>query len=72
MIIRELSLPQCTTLISENRLARLACSSVNQPYLVPIFYAYDDRSTYSFTMPGRKLDMMRSNPQVALLVEEAG
>jgi uncharacterized protein len=72
MIIRELSLPQCTTLIPENRLARLACSSANQPYLVPIFYAYDDRSTYSFTMPGRKLDMMRSNPQVALLVEEKG
>ena len=39
---------------------------------MPIFYAYDDRCTYSFTMPGRKLDMMRSNPQVALLVEEIG
>ena len=72
MIIRELSHAQCTTLISENRLARLACSSGNQPYLVPIFYAYAERCAYSFTMQGRKLDMMRSNPQVALLVEEKG
>ncbi|TIM45942.1 MAG: pyridoxamine 5'-phosphate oxidase family protein [Mesorhizobium sp.] len=72
MIIRQLSLAQCTALISENRLARLACSSGNQPYLVPIYYAYDDRCTYSFTMPGRKLDTMRGNPQVALLVEEKG
>lgn len=72
MIIRELSLTQCTALISENRVARLACSSANQPYLVPIFYAYHDRCTYSFTMPGRKLNMMRSNPQVALLIEEKG
>lgn len=72
MIIRELSLAQCAALISDNRLARLACAIDNQPYLVPIFYAYDDRCTYSFTMPGRKLDMMRRNPQVALLVEEKG
>jgi len=72
MIIRELPLAQCTALIAENRLARLACSVGNQPYLVPIFYAYADRCTYSFTMPGRKLDVMRGNPQVALLVEEKG
>ena len=72
MIIRELPLAQCTALIAENRLARLACSVGNQPYLVPIFYAYADRCTYSFTMPGRKLDVMRGNPLVALLVEEKG
>jgi nitroimidazol reductase NimA-like FMN-containing flavoprotein (pyridoxamine 5'-phosphate oxidase superfamily) len=72
MRIRELPLAQCTALIAENRLARLACSTGDQPYLVPIFYAYADRCTYSFTMPGRKLDVMRGNPRVALLVEEKG
>lgn len=72
MIIRELSANQCTTLISESRLARIACSRDGQPYLVPIFYAYAKGCSYSFTMPGRKLDMMRANPNVALLVEELG
>ena len=72
MIIRELSGAQSTALVSENRLARLACAHDNQPYLVPIFYAYADQCTYSFTMPGRKLETMRGNPNVALLIEEKG
>jgi nitroimidazol reductase NimA-like FMN-containing flavoprotein (pyridoxamine 5'-phosphate oxidase superfamily) len=72
MIIRELSQPQCTALISENRLARLACARDHQPYLVPVFYAYEDECAYCFTMQGRKLDTMRANPNVALLVEEEG
>lgn len=70
MIIRELSAAQCIALIEANRLARLACSMDNRPYLVPIFFAYSDRCAYAFTMPGRKLDTMRANPNVALLVEE--
>lgn len=56
MIVRDLSPAQCTALISENRLARFACSRDNQPYLVPIFYAYANGCCYSFTMPGRKLE----------------
>lgn len=72
MLVRELSLAHCTALIAENRRARLACARDNQPYLVPIFYAYADGHTYSFTMPGRKLDTMRGNPNVALLIEEEG
>ncbi|WP_180899836.1 pyridoxamine 5'-phosphate oxidase family protein [Martelella soudanensis] len=72
MIIRELSAAQCTAIVAANRLARLACSSDNQPYAVPIFYAYADDCAYAFTMPGRKLDTMRANPNVAILVEEKG
>lgn len=72
MIIRELSTAQCTVLISANRLARLACARDNQPYVVPFFYAFADSHAYAFTMPGKKLEIMRSNPSVALLVEEHG
>ena len=72
MIVRDLSAAQCSALLAENRLARLACARDNVPYLVPIFYAYDESCAYAFTMPGRKLDMMRANPAVALLVEEHG
>lgn len=72
MVIRELSAAQCTAVISANRRARLACAIDNQPYVVPIFYAYGDGCAYAFTMPGRKLTTMRVNPAVALLVEEKG
>lgn len=72
MIIRELTTAECTALISANRFARLACARDDMPYLVPIFYAFAGTFVYAFTMPGRKLDMMRTNPNVALLVEEQG
>ena len=72
MIIRELSAAQCNAIVTENRLARLACALDNQPYLVPIFYAYADGFAYAFTMPGRKLETMRANTSVALLVEQEG
>ncbi len=72
MIIRDIPQAQCTALVSANRLARLACAHANRPYLVPIFYAYSESCAYAFTMPGRKLETMRMNPNVALLVEEKG
>lgn len=71
MIIRELSAVECTGLIEAHRVARLACSHGDQPYVVPIYYAFADSRAYAFSMPGRKLEMMRANPHVALLVEEA-
>lgn len=72
MIIHELSAAQCSNVMSESRMAQLACAQDNRPYVVPIFYAYADGCAYSFTMPGRKLETMRANPNVALLVEEKG
>lgn len=72
MIIRELSADLCSTIIEKNRAARLGCSFEHRPYVVPIFYAYADGYAYAFTLPGRKLETMRANPRVALLVEEGG
>lgn len=72
MIIQELSTAQCAAVLAANRLARLACTCGSQPYVVPIYYAYTDGAAYAFTRPGRKLETMRTNPAVALLVEEKG
>jgi nitroimidazol reductase NimA-like FMN-containing flavoprotein (pyridoxamine 5'-phosphate oxidase superfamily) len=72
MIIRELSASQCQAVLMANRLARLACARDGQPYAVPIFYAYADGCAYAFTMPGRKLETMRANPNAALLIEQNG
>lgn len=72
MIIRNLNRQECTGVLEANRLGRLACAMDGQPYVVPIFYAYADNHLYAFTLPGRKLDTMRANPKVAVLVEEFG
>lgn len=70
MFVRELDKLQCATVFSANRLARLVCTREDRPYAVPIFYAAAGDDAYAFTRAGRKLETMRANPNVALLVEE--
>lgn len=72
--MRILTLPtsECTRLLASHHLARLACAKEGQPYVVPIYYAYADNSLYAFSMPGKKIDYMRANASVSILVEEMG
>ncbi|KQZ96282.1 flavin-nucleotide-binding protein [Mesorhizobium sp. Root157] len=72
MIIQTLSTAECTALLVKNRLARLACAKSDQPYVIPIYYAYADRCLYAFSMPGKKIDWMRENPLVSVQVDERG
>lgn len=72
MIVRELSQAACSDLLGSHRLARLACTSEGHPYVVPIHYAYADGCAHAFTMPGKKLEILRTNPRAALLVEVRG
>jgi len=53
-------------------LARLACAHENQPYVVPIYFAYDEAlgTLYGFTFPGRKVEWMRANPRICIEVDE--
>ena len=47
----------------------LALSNDDQPYGVPIIYAYDDDGTfYIANGPGKKIQMMEKNPNVTLTV----
>lgn len=70
MPVQEMTRAECEALLADRRLARLACSGGDQPYVVPIFYVAERAYLYSFTMPGKKLQMMRENACVCVLVEE--
>lgn len=72
MHVRSLSDLECTRLLSNNRLAHLACAMNGKPYVVPIHFAYADSRLYAFSMPGKKMEFMRANPEVSLIVEEWG
>lgn len=52
---------------------RLACCrhDGDRPYLVPLAYGYDGESVYAISGPGRKLSIMREQPNVAFEVDEA-
>lgn len=72
MLIRALSVLECTKIVAVRRVVRLACARDGQPYVVPIYLAYADRHLYGFSMPGRKIDWMRANPRVCIQVDEPG
>lgn len=69
MMVEEMSADACMAMVATGRLARLGCCLDNRPYVVPIHYAADHAVLYGFTMPGRKLDMMRANPAVCLEID---
>lgn len=70
MWIRSLSALECTNVLEENRVGRLACCVDNRPYVVPIHYAHSDNHLYAFSLPGKKIEFMRANPFVSVLVEQ--
>lgn len=72
MEVHTLSNIKCTQLLVDNWVGFLGCSQEGQPYVVPIHYAYADAHIYAFSMPGKKIEWMRSNPLVSLLVERRG
>jgi nitroimidazol reductase NimA-like FMN-containing flavoprotein (pyridoxamine 5'-phosphate oxidase superfamily) len=61
---------ECREALARLRLGRLGCALDNQPYVVPIYFAYDGRHLYGFSTPGQKIDWMRSNPRICLEADE--
>jgi uncharacterized protein len=70
MLIQELSNQASLDLLTRTRLGRLACSQGGQPYVVPVYFVYADRSLYGFATVGKKIEWMRANPLVCLEVDE--
>jgi len=69
MFVKEMTRDECIAVVSNGRMANLACARENRPYVVPIYYAYSENRLYSFSMPGQKIDWMRSNPHVCVQVD---
>ena len=70
MVIQELSSQESLDLLARTRLGRLGCSQEGQPYVVPVYFAYEDRALYSFATLGKKIEWMRANPLVCIEVDE--
>jgi uncharacterized protein len=51
-------------------LARLGCIVDGEPYVVPINYYMKDGRAYSHSLPGLKIDAMRTNNRACLQVDE--
>ena len=57
-------------LLTAARIGRLGCVDNGEPYVVPISYYFEDGSIYSHSLPGRKIDILRSHPRSCLQVDD--
>jgi uncharacterized protein len=70
MLIHEMTETECLSTLTHTRLGRLACAHDNQPYVVPIYFVYEEPFVYGFTTLGQKVEWMRANPLVCVELDE--
>jgi nitroimidazol reductase NimA-like FMN-containing flavoprotein (pyridoxamine 5'-phosphate oxidase superfamily) len=70
MNVQMMSYDECTALIKKRWLARLGCADRNVPYVIPVQYCCSGDRLYVFTLPGKKLDIMRRNPHVCVQIDQ--
>jgi nitroimidazol reductase NimA-like FMN-containing flavoprotein (pyridoxamine 5'-phosphate oxidase superfamily) len=70
MVITQMTDEECRAFLASASLARLGCSLDNQPYVVPIYFAYEPDFIYVLSTFGQKSEWMRANPKVCLEVDE--
>lgn len=67
--IEEMRREDMKELLREVGYAHLGCSLDDQPYVVPVHYAYKEPFVYVYTTEGKKAEIIRENPKVCLQVE---
>jgi nitroimidazol reductase NimA-like FMN-containing flavoprotein (pyridoxamine 5'-phosphate oxidase superfamily) len=70
MEINEMTTEDCSALLAHASVGRLGCSFENQPYVVPIYFAYDSGYIYVFSTLGQKVKWMRANPKVCVQIDQ--
>ena len=69
-MIGKLDNNQINNLLSSQSIGRLACTDGEQPYIVPISFTYDGIYIYGQTNMGKKLKIIRKNPDVCFEVDQ--
>jgi uncharacterized protein len=70
MRIVEISQDECSQFLARVSVGRLACALDNQPYIIPISFAFELDRLYLFSTLGKKVEWMRQNPKVCLQADE--
>jgi nitroimidazol reductase NimA-like FMN-containing flavoprotein (pyridoxamine 5'-phosphate oxidase superfamily) len=70
MFIHDMTEAECRRALKQANVGRIACTRDNQPYVVPIYFAYDRDHLYAISTVGQKIEWMRANPLVCVEVDE--
>jgi len=69
-MLAQLNETQIEALLKQQVTGRLACHYGGETYIVPLNYVYKDGVIYAHSGAGKKIDMMRKNPNVCFEVED--
>ncbi|HXY81679.1 MAG TPA: pyridoxamine 5'-phosphate oxidase family protein [Gaiellaceae bacterium] len=69
-MIEELSESEIEAFLRRQLVGRVGCHAFGRTYVVPVIYVWDDGYVYVQSMEGRKIRMMRANPEVCFEVDE--
>lgn len=69
-MLGELTAEEIDGVLAAEQIARLAYSKDGQPYVLPVAYVFDGEALYVHSLEGTKVAIMRSNPRVAIQVDQ--
>ncbi|MGB5820741.1 MAG: pyridoxamine 5'-phosphate oxidase family protein [Saonia sp.] len=72
-MIKDLNSVECTRLLRDNYIGRLAYIVGQSPYVIPITYFFGNHNSngiISYSLEGHKINAMRKNQSVAIEVDE--
>lgn len=72
MLINEMTEPECEAFLASATIGRLGCALDDQPYVVPITFAFEPGYIYVISTFGQKIKWMRKNPKVCVEVTTTG
>lgn len=70
MLLQAMDAKECHGLLGKAASGRLACARNNQPYVIPIYFVFDNDLIYGFSTMGKKIEWMRENPLVCLEADQ--
>ena len=70
MLITEITSEECREILAKTGFGHPGCSHNNEPYVLPMYFAYETDYLYGFSTFGRKIDWMRTNPRLCVEVDE--
>src|SRR4249920_2551904 len=70
ILVRNVERQKCLEFLKQIGFGRLGCAHDNQPYVVPIYFAYESEQLFGFSTEGQTIGWMRENPRVCLLADE--
>ncbi|MBP7558288.1 MAG: pyridoxamine 5'-phosphate oxidase family protein [Chitinophagaceae bacterium] len=66
----KLTISEIDELLAKQLVGRLGCHANGVTYVVPVSYAYDGQFVYVHSFEGRKVNMLRNNPDVCFQVDD--